>query len=316
MISRRPVLAILLPGLLVALSLVAASAAEPTAKTSTAKVLLIGIDGCRFDALRAARTPHLHTLLAEGAHSETTQILGDRYAGNDTISGPGWSSILTGVWADKHGVDDNDFKRPKFKQYPHFFQRLKEVRPQAHTISLTCWPHIQQYIVAAADVGLALAAPGDERYLEADKLVRKEAVRLLGENDPTAMFVYFGNVDESGHKYGFHPSVKEYCQAIERTDEHVGAVLAAVRQRKTYADEDWLVLVTSDHGGQGTGHGGGRNVPEIRNSFLIVSGSAAARGRIAEETYLVDVVATALAHLNVPLDPAWKLDGRARGLKE
>ena len=48
--------------------------------------------------------------MAEGCYDADCQILGDRYQGNDTISGPGWSSILTGVWADKHGVLDNDFK--------------------------------------------------------------------------------------------------------------------------------------------------------------------------------------------------------------
>jgi predicted AlkP superfamily pyrophosphatase or phosphodiesterase len=288
-----------------------ADAAEP----KRPKVLFLGIDGCRFDALRASETPHLDQLIAEGAYSDTTQILGDRYAGNDTVSGPGWSSILTGVWADKHGVDDNDFKRPNFKEYPHFFQRLKQVRPDAQTISLTSWPHIQTYIVSAADVGVALATADEKDYHRADKLVCDEAVRLLGEKDPAVAFVYFGNVDETGHKFGFHPSVPEYRKAIEETDAHLGEVLKTVRGRKTFAQEDWLVVITSDHGGQGTNHGGGRNIPEIRNSFLIVSGSAAARGKIADETYLVDAPVTALVHLGVPIDRTWKLDGEPKGLR-
>lgn len=69
-------------------------------------MLYLGIDGARFDALQAATTP----TLAAGIHSDTCLILGDRYRENDTISGPGWSTILTGVWADKHGVNDNSFK--------------------------------------------------------------------------------------------------------------------------------------------------------------------------------------------------------------
>jgi arylsulfatase A-like enzyme len=81
------------------------------------------------------------------------------------------------------------------------------------------------------------------------------------------------------------------------------------------AAEDWLVVVTSDHGGRGTNHTKGHDVSEILHSFLIVSGAAAARGTFAEPTYLVDAAATVLAHLGIDPDEAWGLDGVPRGLK-
>jgi arylsulfatase A-like enzyme len=74
-------------------------------------------------------------------------------------------------------------------------------------------------------------------------------------------------------------------------------------------------LVTSDHGGQGTNHGGGHNDPDVLHSFLIVSGMAATKGKLDAPTYLVDVVPTILAHLGIAADPAWQLDGRPVGLK-
>jgi hypothetical protein len=49
--------------------------------------------------------------------------------------------------------------------------------------------------------------------------------------------------------------------------------------------------------------------------FLIISGPGAAPGKIAGPTYLVDVAATALTHLGIPLDPTWKLDGHPVGLR-
>ncbi len=76
-----------------------------------------------------------------------------------------------------------------------------------------------------------------------------------------------------------------------------------------------MILVCTDHGGRGTNHGGGHLFPEVRTVFLIVSGPSAARGRIDQPTQQVDVPATALTHLGVELDPAWKLDGRAVGLR-
>jgi len=33
------------------------------------------------------------------------------------------------------------------------------------------------------------------------------------------------------------------------------ALIAAVKARSSYANEDWLILITSDHGGVYTGHG-------------------------------------------------------------
>ena len=73
--------------------------------------------------------------------------------------------------------------------------------------------------------------------------------------------------------------------------------------------------MTTDHGGAGTGHGGGHDNPEVARSWLIVSGDGAAQGKIDGERGQVDLVPTAFKHLGVAIDPAWKLDGEAVGLK-
>jgi arylsulfatase A-like enzyme len=104
-------------------------------------------------------------------------------------------------------------------------------------------------------------------------------------------------------------------QAIERVDAHVGTLVAAVRARPTYAHEEWLFLVGTDHGGRGTDHGGGHNVPEILETFLIVSGPTVDRAAIEGPTYLVDLPVTALVHLGVAIDPQWQLDGRPLGVR-
>lgn len=101
------------------------------------KVLIIGIDGCRFDALQSADTPQLDQLIADGCYDPDCHIVGERYQGNDTISGPGWSSILTGVWADKHGVNDNTFKGKTTRNIRMFFKGSRSPcrMPTQHRLS-------------------------------------------------------------------------------------------------------------------------------------------------------------------------------------
>ncbi len=281
------------------------------------RVLLVGIDGCRPDALSIAETPRLDALIKSGSYAEGTQIFGGRYQDNDTVSGPGWSSILTGVWADKHGVNGNRFRTHNIKQYPSFLARLKSNRPTARTAAFVSWKPIADHILTSPDLLRLIdgeaTKPAD--YASADRQLTEAASRLLTKDDPDAVFVYLGNVDETGHRSGFHPSVKEYVAAIEQVDTQVGQLVDAVAARKTVVNEDWLILVGTDHGGRGTNHGDGQQVPEIRNVFLIISGPSAVRRVITEPTYLVDLVPTALTHLGVPIDESWQLDGRAVGLK-
>ena len=287
----------------------------PAVATEPAKkVLVIGIDGCRFDALKKANAPHLDALMAAGAVAQPTRIFPARYREADTISGPGWSNVLCGVWADKHRVMDNEFTAPNYEEFPHFFTRLKAAQPEAVTASFSDWGPIATKILRDADVAFD-AEREDHNYQLGDEAIVAKASEYLGEADPTATVVYFGQVDGAGHADGFHPSAPTYVEAIERVDGHIGKLLDAIEARLTRDDEEWLVLVTTDHGGSGTGHSDGHDNPEVACSWMVVSGDGAKRGVISGERGQVDLVPTALAYLGVELDPAWKLDGEAVGLK-
>jgi arylsulfatase A-like enzyme len=101
---------------------------------------------------------------------------------------------------------------------------------------------------------------------------------------------------------------------IEKTDERIGRILTAVDQRPHRRDEDWLILVGTDHGGRGTGHGGNRNVAEVCQVPLIVSGPSAAKALPSRRIETVDLAACAVAHLGIEASAAWELDGSADGL--
>ena len=74
------------------------------------KVLFIGIDGCRWDAIVAANTPAIDGLLSTAIYS------GQGLTEYKTWSGTGWSNMLSGTWHTKHGVTDNTFAGSNFSQ--------------------------------------------------------------------------------------------------------------------------------------------------------------------------------------------------------
>jgi predicted AlkP superfamily pyrophosphatase or phosphodiesterase len=294
---------------LVAFSITPGFASEPKPK-----VLIVGIDGCRPDAMKVAKTPNLDALVHAGTLFEGTDIREpDGMDQADTVSGPGWSNLLTGVWPDKHGVLDNAFKKPNYKQYPHMFVRLKEVRPDAVTASFSTWAPIEKNIVSGANISRDFSDSSKE-YRRWDQEATAACAEYLRTADPDLVICYQGQVDEAGHAHGFHPTVAQYLTAIETVDENLGKLMAAIQARPHVTNEDWLTIVCTDHGGKGTGHGDGHAVPEIRTTFLIVSGSAATQGQSDAPTFQVDVVPTALSHLNAKLLHDWGLDGRPVGL--
>jgi len=287
-------------GVLFALSAHGAAAEKPR------KVLVIGIDGCRPDALAKAKTPVIDALAKNGAYSYTPQILPLRIVDAETSSGPGWASMLSGAFPDKHGWID-DVRRRRFNgRFPHFFARLKKHDKKLSTASIITWPDMK-LMITGADIN---------ETSRSDEAAEKRGIEVLTKQQPDAVFIHLDEVDGAGHSKGFDPGVPEYIGAMEKADARVGRIIKALRSRSTYDKEDWLVIVSSDHGGHGNGHNSHRHVvPAIRKVFLIVSGESAKRGKIEGQAYTVDVAVTALAHMGVKIDPKWKLDGVPVGLK-
>ncbi|MCP3920415.1 MAG: sulfatase-like hydrolase/transferase [bacterium] len=265
------------------------------------KVLFIGIDGLRPDAMEVASTPNIDTLIADGAYAPDAQ------SGPLTFSGPGWSNLLCGVWGDKHQVTTNGFGGNNLARYPNFLALLESALPDVDTATQLTWAPLRDYLMVGVDHVFF------QDYTQGgDAAAALEAADRLTNHDPDAMFLYFADVDVAGHGCCFSPTSAAYLAEISETDGLIGGVLDALRARPSYAQEDWLILVSTDHGGIGTGHSGG--LPEQRTIPFIVSGPSARKGRIWEPAVQADLVATAMAHLGVFADPFWELDGRPIGL--
>ena len=273
---------------------------------ATPRVLLIGIDGVRPDVLAEVATPNIDALAADGWYTDQARTT------TPSVSGPSWSSMLTGVWPEKHGVTDNSFTGRDYATYPSFLTRVEATRPELATFAALDWVPLAEL---PDDPGPVLPAGIDVRevvdgydlgWAEADGEVAARAARHLSEADPDAMFVYFGNPDETSHRHGSIGA--EYRDAIALSDSHVGMVVDAMRARPTFADEDWLVLMSTDHGRRADGGHGGDS-PEEMTIFILASGPATEGWPPPGPAFIVDVAATALAHLGIEIDPDWGLDG-------
>jgi predicted AlkP superfamily pyrophosphatase or phosphodiesterase len=281
---------------------------EPPAK----KVLLIGLDGIRVDILAEIPTPNIDRLAADGLFSNRART------NVRTVSGPGWSSMLIGARTDKHLVDGNDFTGNDYATYPDFLTRLEQVDPSFNTFAVVDWMPLGTTasggpLLSDTIDELLVFDGGELGYGPADSLSVDAAVERLAIQDLDAAFVYIGDPDEVSHATGtFAP---EYNTAIEVADRLVGRLVAAVEGRATYADEDWLILMSTDHGRDDEGGHGGDSDNE-RTIFFLAHGPSVIRGEPETPPNIVDVAVTAMTHLGVAIDPAWNLDGRAVGLRE
>ena len=73
-----------------------------------------------FCELGEGDVPWEETMQSLRALGYDETIVNERHQGSEPSSGPGWSSILTGAWADKHGVDGNSFRKPRLNIFPHY----------------------------------------------------------------------------------------------------------------------------------------------------------------------------------------------------
>jgi len=264
-------------------------------------VLMVLLDGWRPDVIAAAHTPTIDLMMQDSAYSMEARVE------DTTISGSGHSSFLTGVHRDKHNVHGNSFGDANYQEYPYWFNLLKYERPEMHTAAYHNW-------LPMADAALDSSVCGycvDMYVTGSDNSIATQLATDLANKQMDAVTIVIDAPDAAGHGYGFHPSIPQYVAAMNQSDVWLGMMMDAIFARTNYAEEDWMVIISTDHAGSGYGHG--YNIPEHREVPLIIWG-AESPGTIWPAPDAVDIVPTALHHMGVEVRPEWDLDGRAVGI--
>ncbi len=89
----------------------------------------------------------------------------------------------------------------------------------------------------------------DEQVIaKADSTIRLAA--------PDLSWIYLQHTDDIGHRFG---NSKQMEQAIDYLDNQMGTIWDAIQYRQKNHGEDWLFIITTDHGrdaATGKNHGG------------------------------------------------------------
>ena len=134
-----------------------------------------------------------------------------------------------------------------------------------------------------------------------------EVSDYLTRSKDDVVFIDFDHVDRAGHLFGFDPENKRYVRAIESVDSYIGLIVKSLENRESVKSEDWLIIITSDHGGLKRKHGG--QSESEKTIPIILNGSSFKQKKIKRQAYLADIVPTIFEHFQLEVDSSWGFDG-------
>ncbi len=261
------------------------------------KALLLLIDGCRVDTLRAARTPAIDSLMERGAWSMDAQTV------TPSVTLPVHFSIFTSLSPVSHGVVSNASGAGLSPSAGGVFQWLKA---QGKTTAMYYnWEFLRElsppgYLDRSVYLNNALEEEGD-----------MEIARIAGTDmvaaQPDFTFVYLGCLDEVGHAQGYESLA--YSRSLERADMAVGHILDCLE--RAGLGETYSVLLQSDHGGLDRDHT--TSAPEVMTVPWILAGPDVRPGKIAlagengkrEPVSVLDSAPTLMRCMGLPCHHMW-----------
>jgi predicted AlkP superfamily pyrophosphatase or phosphodiesterase len=212
-------------------------------------VVLVSLDGFRYDYPRKYGAPHLLQLAAHGASAPEGML-----PAYPSLTFPNHISIVTGLYPEHHGIVGNSFWDPAREQ--------TYVYTQTQFNSDGSWYSGTPLWVLAEQQGMRSAClfwPGSEAeiqgkrpsyYLRFDDKYDDEKrvdqvvawLKLPAELRPHFITLYYSNVDHAGHNYG--PDSDEVRAAVHHVDTMVGDLQAKIATLRLPVD----IVVVADHG--------------------------------------------------------------------
>lgn len=220
-------------------------------------VFIVGIDGLgdTFGTNKVKAT-NFNNIFGNYAYQHKTKTE------TNTWSAPNWSSIMTGVTWETHGIDNDKAgsnERTSQTAYPTIFYYVKKDIPNAKLASIVNWNPINIGIIEN-DLGVYKDNVG------IDNEVTNKVLNYLDANngsEPTLMFVHLCDVDHAAHNYVKKNGINgcqtcggysdEYYNAAQVADGMLGTIYNKIESLGLMQNS--LFIVVADHGETYNAHG-------------------------------------------------------------
>lgn len=271
------------------------------------RVILVGLDGVSADGLVAADTPHLDRLRREGASTLSMRAV------MPTGSLPNWASFLTGAGPEQHGITDNGWRPDRHAlspttagsgaSLPTLFSLIRHERPDWKTAAYLDWDPIARFLEPEAVDVRFVPRTGKESSESRKRRTRETLERMLDglqQDEAQFLFIHLDLPDHHGHRSGWGSAA--YLESIAYVDRLVGRLLKQLDD--SGGTDDTLLLILSDHGGSGTGHGGATDA-EVRVPWILRGPGVRAGMDLGPFTNVYDTAPTVAAALGARQPAAW-----------
>lgn len=269
---------------------------QPVEDLGISHVVVIGFDGLSPDGLNKAETPNFDKLIREGASTMHARAV------LPTSSSTNWASMIMGAGPEQHGITSNAWEKDNLV-LPAVVQHDDFLFPSIF--------HLVDYQIENAEVGVIYHWGGFGRLFERSAVdydvnpntedeTAQRASEYIIEKKPDFAFIHFDHVDHAGHEFGH--GTAEYYESVAHADTLLGQVMISI-EKAGIADKT-LVIVSSDHGGLGKGHGG-ETLQEMEIPFLVWGRSVKKNHKLTHPVYQYDNAATVAFALGLKTPAAW-----------
>jgi len=222
------------------------------------KVLYIVLDGVTGAAIKTLAPTNLVQINTKATYTYDG-LADNKY--NVITNASAWTTMLTGYDYTKHNVTTEDFSGLNLQSTPTIFTRIKSAVSNSRSVSIASTPVFNDKLAADATVKQTVAD---------DEAVKTGVVTELSTNNPSVVVAQFHSAETAGAANGYTAGTPAYAAAIKNIDNYIGEILAALKARKGYSGENWLVIIASNKGGGPSGGTPGSNIfnDASRNAYI------------------------------------------------
>eukprot|EP00834_Sanchytrium_tribonematis_P002679 NODE_88_length_21789_cov_0.534440.p6 type:complete len:310 gc:universal NODE_88_length_21789_cov_0.534440:18789-19718(+) len=207
-------------------------------------VLLISLDGFRYEYLERGFTSNLLHMMKNGVHAKMIPSF-------PSSTFPNHYTLVTGLHPEKHGIIDNHFFDPEFNET--FDYKSESSLQKKWWKGESIWQTVEKanyssfvYMYPGCNVDHDIKPKKYVPYDDAVKFDQKIDVILkeLENNRPKFMAIYTPEVDQIGHRSG--PDSADVNTILSIIDDGFRRLLDGIRELSLQDFVD--VVVVSDHG--------------------------------------------------------------------